>query len=142
MANQGILVHNPIRLGGVLRRISQVKNKAGPITHQILPTTAQNIPNLTLSPPKPTLDLPILPFDNFHCIAVPMPLPSAITIGKASNIRQFERIVIVQVKLSDQIATIEILTLIIVFVCVGVFIGKIVADELLVGRVKSATRRE
>ena len=139
MAIQCIFVHSPISPGRIFR-ILLIKNESGPCSQKHLPTATQNIFNVSHSLPISTLDLPTLPstvLHVFHRITVPMSPPSSITIRKASNIWQFKRIIIVKVKLSDQIAATRVSILVIVWNIV--FVGEVEAEELLLRRVKSIT---
>ncbi|GFY86059.1 hypothetical protein Acr_04g0007970 [Actinidia rufa] len=133
--NQGILVHHPISTRGGFQRIPQIKHETPPRPHHHL-TASYHIPRPAPPPPVAAAGSPppaLLQNPSPH-IAVPVPLPPSAAEPETGGVRKIEGVVVVQIDLVDRIEAESAI--------VVVLVGEVVADELFLRRVESATRRQ
>lgn len=140
MINRGILIQNPIGPEGRLGRIPQIKHEFGPGPKVSPPSSPHDNPHPSLPPPEPALRPPLpspLPHRPTASVAEPVPLLPSAAVRVARAVRKLERIVAVQVKLSDQVVALGPRA-----AGLRVLPAQVVAEQLLVRGVEPDARRK
>jgi len=110
--NKSVLVHSLASFDRILRGMSYIEKEERLISHQHVISSSSNVSDNSLLHPKSCLTMPHR-LISFSSEAVKLPCVREV---KGLSKMQFKWIILVQVQLLNQVRTMEILNLFIVFV--------------------------